>query len=340
MANDNASQLYAGACADVSDVSEAIASKQGDFYRAVKAHNYDGSRWQAVPFCIFGTLVVYRKSWFTEAGATQFPTTWDNYRSVGRRLKSKGKPIGQSLGRAVGDAPAFWYPFFWSFGGREVEPDGKSVNLQTRNVIESVKFATAFCTDACDDGGLAWDNSGNNRAFLSSTVSATLNGSVIYLEAKRKPDRYLTDDGKPMMSDMLHATVPAGPAGQFSVHPTHNHMIMNYSSNVEPAKELLTWLSAPENYRPWFVAEGGFVCGATTMWEKDQAWLSDPILTPFRDAPRTGQVYGYPGPSGQKAAEAISKFIIVDMYAKAVQGMAAEDAVRWAEGELKKIYTA
>jgi multiple sugar transport system substrate-binding protein len=28
----------------------------------------------------------------------------------------------------------------------------------------------------------------------------------------------------------------------------------------------------------------------------------------------------------------------VDMYAKAVQGMKAEDAVKWAEGELKKVY--
>jgi multiple sugar transport system substrate-binding protein len=28
------------------------------------------------------------------------------------------------------------------------------------------------------------------------------------------------------------------------------------------------------------------------------------------------------------------------MYAKGVQGMKAEDAVKWAEGELKKIYEA
>jgi hypothetical protein len=27
------------------------------------------------------------------------------------------------------------------------------------------------------------------------------------------------------------------------------------------------------------------------------------------------------------------------MYAKAIQGMSAEDAVKWAEGELTKIYT-
>ena len=30
--------------------------------------------------------------------------------------------------------------------------------------------------------------------------------------------------------------------------------------------------------------------------------------------------------------------MIVDMFAKGVQGMKAEDAVKWAEGELKKIY--
>jgi multiple sugar transport system substrate-binding protein len=35
----------------------------------------------------------------------------------------------------------------------------------------------------------------------------------------------------------------------------------------------------------------------------------------------------------------LTKYIITDMYAKAVQGMTAEDAVKWAEGELKKIYT-
>jgi multiple sugar transport system substrate-binding protein len=43
--------------------------------------------------------------------------------------------------------------------------------------------------------------------------------------------------------------------------------------------------------------------------------------------------------SGKKPAEVLTKYIITDMYAKAVQGASAEDAVKWAEGELKKIYT-
>jgi multiple sugar transport system substrate-binding protein len=47
---------------------------------------------------------------------------------------------------------------------------------------------------------------------------------------------------------------------------------------------------------------------------------------------------GHAGPPGRKATEALSKYIIVDMFAKSIQGMTAEDAVKWAESELKKIY--
>jgi multiple sugar transport system substrate-binding protein len=53
----------------------------------------------------------------------------------------------------------------------------------------------------------------------------------------------------------------------------------------------------------------------------------------------SGRAPGWPGPSNRKAAEAISKYVITDMYAKAVQGMTAEDAVKWAHAELTKIYS-
>ncbi len=67
-------------------------------------------------------------------------------------------------------------------------------------------------------------------------------------------------------------------------------------------------------------------------------WRDDRVMAPYRVAPRLGRVYGYAGPAGPKAAEVLSKYIIVDMYAKAVQGMPAEDAVKWAEGEVRKVY--
>ena len=47
---------------------------------------------------------------------------------------------------------------------------------------------------------------------------------------------------------------------------------------------------------------------------------------------------GYAGPPDRKAAEVLTKYIIVDMYAKAIQGMPAEDAVKWAHAEVAKVY--
>jgi multiple sugar transport system substrate-binding protein len=61
-------------------------------------------------------------------------------------------------------------------------------------------------------------------------------------------------------------------------------------------------------------------------------------MAPFRTAVESGKFAGYPASSGRPAAEAVSKYIIVDMYAKAVQGMAPEDAVKWAHAEMVKIY--
>jgi hypothetical protein len=54
---------------------------------------------------------------------------------------------------------------------------------------------------------------------------------------------------------------------------------------------------------------------------------------------RIGRAAGYAGPANRAAAEVVTKYIITDMYAKAVQGMPAEDAVKWAHGELVKIYS-
>ena len=61
-------------------------------------------------------------------------------------------------------------------------------------------------------------------------------------------------------------------------------------------------------------------------------------MLPFRNVPDQGRLMGYAGPPGRASAEAQTKYIIVDMYAKAVQGTPAEEAVRWAHGELSKVY--
>ena len=87
-----------------------------------------------------------------------------------------------------------------------------------------------------------------------------------------------------------------------------------------------------------FTSQQGFSVGSTKAWENHPLWQIDPVMLPFHTAVRSGRFAGYAGPSRRPAAEAISKYILVDMYAKAVQGMAPADAVKSAHGELVKIY--
>ena len=341
MAVSNWAQLYADSLADVSDIAEERGKAEGGYFSTAKAVANDGKRWIAMPFTILGAMLVNRTSWFAEEGVTpdKFPATWEEYVAIGKKMKAKGRPLGQTLAHAFGDGPAFWYPYLWSWGGKEVESDGKTVALDSKETIESVKFAVSAWKDAFDEGAMSWDDAGNNRAFLSNTIASTNNGASIYLLARTKPDTYQTEAGKPLKDDCFHAALPKGPGGQFSYHVPFSNLIPTYTANQKAAKDFLKWFHSKEVYEEWFSSQQGFSVGSTKIWEDDPLWKIDPIMAPFRTAAESGRFAGYAGPSGRAAAETISKFIIVDMYAKAVQGMAAEDAVKWAHGEIAKIYT-
>jgi multiple sugar transport system substrate-binding protein len=340
MAVSNWAQLYADSLADVSDIAEERGKAQGGYYDTAHAVANDGKRWIAMPYTILGVLYVNRSSWFAEEGITpdKFPKTWEDYRALGKKMKAKNRPFGQTLAHAFGDGPAGWYPYLWSWGGKEVEADGKTVVLNSKETVESVKFATAMWKDAFDEGAMSWDDAGNNRAFLANTISSTSNGASIYLLSRSKPENYMSEAGKPLKDDCFHAPMPAGPAGQFSYHVPFSNLIPTYGKNQKAAKDFLRWFQSKDINEEWFTSQQGFSVGSTKMWKDDKVWSVDPVMAPFRTAAESGRFAGYAGPAGRAAAETISKFIIVDMYAKAVQGAKPEDAVKWAHDELVKIY--
>jgi ABC-type glycerol-3-phosphate transport system substrate-binding protein len=332
MTLNNWPQLYGQSCVDVSDVAEDIGKAQGGFYDICKTVGTVDGKWIGVPWCAGGGLVAYRKSWLAEAGAKEFPKNWDDFRAVGKKLKTAGHTFG--------DAPGWWYPYLWSWGGKEVEADGKTVVLNTKETVESVKFAVALWKETMDEGGLAWDDTSNNRAFLSGSISASNNGASIYLEAKKKPDSYLTEKGTPMKDDILHASIPGGAGGQFNLPGPFTNLLMKYSKNQDSAKKFLRWISSKEVFDKWFVSQQGYTSGPTKVWENHPVWNIDPVLAPFKQIPVTGRLTGYAGKPNQKAAEVQTKYIVVDMYAKAIQGMDPAASVKAAHDELVKIYGA
>jgi multiple sugar transport system substrate-binding protein len=338
MSFNSYTHLYANSVVDLSDIASEVGGREGGHYPYAKAICSDGKAFMGMPWAVIGGMIAYRKSWFAEVGVTKFPETWEEYREAGKKLKAKGRPIGQTLGHTFGDAPGFTYPYLWSWGGKEVEADGKTVVINSKATVDSVKFMQAFWKEAHDEGGLAWDDTNNNRAFLSQTISATLNGASIYIESLRRADQYKTEKGEHLNKDILHAPLPKGPAGQFGFHLLQSNMLMKYSKNQDAAKAFLKWLHTEANYEKFFLSQKGFATPCTAKWEAHKLWNEDPVMTPYKVAARLGQAIGHSGPPNAKAQEVLSKYIVTDMYAKAVQGMAAEEAVKWAEAELKKVY--
>jgi multiple sugar transport system substrate-binding protein len=237
--------------------------------------------------------------------------------------------MGQAFGHSLGDPNNWAYSVTWGFGGAEIDQGGKVV-INSKETIEAVKFTVAAWKDCLDEGGLAWDDSSNNRAYLASQISATINGASIYFVAKRQfPD---------IAKVTGHGHMPKGPGGRFYNIGGQGRSIMKYSKNQQVAKEFLRWFMDRPQYDKWMAANDGYTVGPTPFWEKHQLWEKDPRLVPFKESVKYGRWPGYPGQPSRKASEALVKYILVDMYAQAIKGMKAEEAVKWAEGELKKAY--
>jgi len=328
--HQNWPHLYTEGLSDVDALAEEVDRRDGGIYDLFRGVSVVGGRWKAVPMGTSTATFAYRTDWFQEAGAAKFPDTMDEFRKVGAELKKKNRPIGQAFGHSLGDPNSWAYGVTWSFGGQEVDKDQKTVLINSKETIEALKFTVAMWKDALDEGGLAWDDTSNNRAYLAGTISATLNGSSIYFVGKRQfPDIAKVTD---------HGHMPKGPGGRFYLTTGQGRAIMRYSKNQDVAAAFIRWLMDRPQYDRYFTANDGYLIGPTPQWEKHALWEKDPKLIPFRDSIKYSRWNGWPGPPSRKSSEALVKYIMVDMYAQAIKGMKPEDAAKWAEGEFKKAY--
>src|SRR5712692_8370925 len=229
----------------VDDLAEEIAKRDGAYYEHNKKVSVVGGSWKAVPLCSVPATWAYREDWFKEAGASKFPETWDEWRKVGIALKKKDHPMGQAFGHSLGDPNNWAYSVTWGFGGTEIDQSGKVV-INSKETIEAVKFTVAVWKDCLDEGGLAWDDSSNNRAYLAGTISATINGASIYFVAKRQfPD---------IAKVTGHGHMPKGAGGRFYNIGGQGRAVMKYSKNQQVAKEFLRWFMDRPQYEKWMAS--------------------------------------------------------------------------------------
>ena len=213
--------LFDARLVDVTDVATEIGKKLGPWHDNVLDAVVVNKKWKALPWGNIGQLEAYRTDWFAEVGVKKFPDTWEDLLAAGRLLKKKGHPFGFELGHGFGDNHGWLYPLLWSYGGREVDKDGKTVLIDSSETAKAVDFCRKFYQETMLEDVLGWTDVNNNKAYLGEQISCTNNASSILVVAKRDfPEIAKVTD---------HGLNPQGPKGRYHIINAVSHAILNHA---------------------------------------------------------------------------------------------------------------
>jgi multiple sugar transport system substrate-binding protein len=317
---------------DVTDLAKEIGDKNGGWYDAGREAVVVGGKWKAVPFCNIGQLMNWRTDWFAEVGVKKFPETWEELYEVGKKLKAKDHPFGFELGHGFGDNHGWLYPLLWSYGGHEVEADGKTVVIDSDETAKAIDFARKFFKDTMFEDVLGWTDVSNNKAWMAEQISCTNNAeSILWFAKKEFPEIGKVTD---------QAMNPAGPKGRFHLMASISHSIFNFSPVKDEAVAFMRWLMDPKQLGGWYAVADSYYQPLSHGYDNSPMWEVEPRNKPYRDALATAHLPGWPAPASRQMAESVAKYVVVDMFAKACAGAATKDVIKTAEAQLKGIYRA
>jgi multiple sugar transport system substrate-binding protein len=325
--------LFPNKCLDVTDVADYLGKKYGGWVSSAIIYGKgSGDRWIDIPVCYGGALVNYRISSLEKAGYSRFPVTTDEFLDYAKAMKANKTPGGMALGHATNDANGWVYWCLWTHGGNMVDKNDKVI-INSPETEQALNFAKQLY-DNMVPGVLAWNDSSNNKAFLGNELHWTNNTISIYIAATRDPTK------KEIAEDMDHAYWPIGPIG----HPTELHiaeplLTMAYTKFPQACKALMAFIMEADRYNKWLYVSQGFFSPTLTAYDSNALWTEDPKRAVFRDAAKRSLTIGGLGSIGEKAANALSDFVLVDMFANFCTGREdAKGAMKIAERQLQRIY--
>ena len=324
--------LFDSSLVDVSDIAGEVGKKLGGWHENVLEAVVVNKKWKALPWGNIGQLEVYRTDWFKEAGITKFPDNWEDLLSAGRLLKKNGHPFGFELGHGFGDNHGWLYPLLWSYGGREVDKDGKTVLIDSAETASAVDFCRRFYKETMFEDVLGWTDVNNNKAFFGEQISCTNNASSILVVGKRDfPEIAKVTD---------HGLNPQGPKGRYHMLNAQSHAILTHAPDPAAAKAFLRWLYDDKQLSAWLVSGDAYYAPYLHGYDKHPMWNAEPRYLPYKESLKTSRLPGWPGPPSQAMSESVAKYVVVDMFAKACAGTSTKDVIATAASQLKQIYKA
>jgi multiple sugar transport system substrate-binding protein len=320
--------LFQPGLADVSDLAGDLARKHGDWFPFLKEHANVRGQWLGVPYLFVSFPGSHRIDLFEKVGE-RAPDTWDDLLRAGRKLKKLGHPVGFAISQTT-DSVTTLYSILWSFGGKDVAEDGKTVAINSRQTEAAVDYVQTLYEEAMEPAVLSWDNAANNQWLNSGKGSWIHNPISHYVVAKEKKMPVAEQTG-------FHLS-PAGPAGRHTVGVPRSLGIWKFSKNVDVAREFLRWFFEPAQYHEWVMSGDNYNHPVWRDMENHPVWDIDPKYKPLKNLIAYSHLYGWPAPADERIQLITNSYIIPNMFARVVTKAAKpRDAILGAEGEIRRM---
>jgi multiple sugar transport system substrate-binding protein len=327
--------LYQKQLVNLDDLVEKIGRRAGGWTDQLVGRDSDG-HYRAVPWFFISFPIAIRSDLVAELGEN-LPDTWEDVHRIGKKLKAKGHPVGIQLAHSE-DSNHILRGIIWSWGGKLVEADGKTVAINSKETIAAYKFVKALYQDAMEEEVLAWDDRNNNVCLNSGKCSMILNPISAYNSA-RKDNTLIPGTNRPVHQVVDHIMPPAGPAGRHMSAAYTTVGVWEFSPNKEVAKEFLDFHFQKAQQEKHLTASEGYnqpLLAAFSMhpiYASNPKYYFAPYITWYTHAP------GWPGAPNAASETVWRQFIIPDTAAACATGkMSAEEAVQKAEFQMKRLY--
>jgi len=279
--------------------------------------------------------VNYRKDLWDDVG--MFPSTWDDIRVGGAKIKKKhGIPVGIGLSAEI-DTGMAMRAIMYAFGA-SVQDEAGNLALNSKQTLETLKYVRALFQECMTPEVLAWDASSNNRFMLAGKGSLALNAISITRTGENKKI--------PVVDNIWLAKAAEGPVRRIGLeHVMNVYTIWKFADNIDGAKKFL--VDYIDNFKMAFQESEfyNFPCFAKTVPDIKQRIAHDSKAKPadkykvLEDVLDWATNVGYPGYASAAIDETFNTWVLNTMFAKAATGAETpENALKAAEKACKRIW--
>jgi len=282
--------------------------------------------------------VNWRQDLFSQVGLSKGPTTWDEVRSFGSKIRQQsGTPVGIGLAQEEDTSMAL-RTIMYSWGAHEQDEAGNPV-LNSKQTVDAIKFVKSLFEETMTPDVFTWDTSSNNRWMLAGKCSLAVNAISITREAENKG---MTDISRKIQL----ARALKGPVRAIGLeHVMSCYVVWKFAENIAGAKQFL--VDYTTDFKPAFLASQfyNFPCFPKTVPDLRQIIAYDDRAQPadkykvLEDVLSWATNVGYPGHANAAIDEIFSTWLLNLMFAKAAAGaLSPEEALKEADTACKRIF--